>query len=205
MLRVMERLRAETPLRIYSTFLGAHTVPLEHTASRKTYIDLVVNEMIPAVASEKLASFCDVFVEEGAFSIPEARRILLAGAAAGLKPKLHADQLSAGGGAELAGEVGAVSADHLEYITDDGIKALQKAGTTAVLLPGAPLFLGQNIDPPARALLDSGVPTALATDCNPGTSMTQNIHLMMTMVMSLQNESARDIPCCHLPRCSCFG
>ena len=96
----------------------------------------------------------------------------------------HADQLSAGGGAELAGEVGAVSADHLEYITDGGIEALKRAGTTAVLLPGAPLFLGQTIDPPARALLDSGVPTALATDCNPGTSMTQNLHLMMTLAMS---------------------
>lgn len=182
MLEVVRRLDAEHPIDLVATFLGAHTVPPD--VPRRAYLDAVVGEMIPAVAEAGLAEFCDVFVERGAFGIDEARRVLEAGLAHGLRPKVHADQLSAGGGAELAAALGAVSADHLEHVSPAGIDALAAAGTVAVLLPGAAMFLGSDDRPPARRLVERGVPVALSTDCNPGTCHSTNLLLMLTLGMS---------------------
>ncbi len=184
MLRVIRALDATHPVRLVPTFLGAHTVPPDRRDDRAAYVREVCERMIPAVAGAGLATFCDVFVEQGAFDLDEAETVLRAGLAHGLLAKLHADQLGAGGGAELAARLGAVSADHLEHVSRAGIAALAAAGTVAVLLPGAALFLGQDDRPPARRLIEGGVRVALATDCNPGTCMTENLPLMLTLGMS---------------------
>lgn len=191
MLRTIRALDAAQPIDLVPTFLGAHTVPPDR--KRPTYLDEVVSRMLPAVAAEGLADFCDVFVERGAFSLEEADRVLSAGLSHGLRPKVHADQLSAGGGAELAARLGAVSADHLEHASDAGIEALARAGTVAVLLPGAALFLGSDDRPPARRLIDAGVRVALSTDCNPGTCMSENLLLMLTLGMSRLGMSPREV------------
>lgn len=184
MLRAIRRLDASHPLDLVPTFLGAHTLPPDRRDARGRYLDEVVAEMIPAVAEDGLAEFCDVFVEASAFSVAEGERVLRAGLDHGLRPKVHADQLTAGGGAELAAAVRAVSADHLEHVSARGIAALAEAGTVAVLLPGAALFLDEAARPPARRLIEAGVPLALSTDCNPGTCMTENLPLMLTLGMS---------------------
>lgn len=185
LLRVYRRLADEEPLRVVATFLGAHVVPPEHRNDRGAYVDLLVEEMIPAVARGGLASFCDVFVEESAFSPEEARRILRAGRTVGLGGKLHADQLSDGGGARLAAEEGAVSADHLERVSGDGIRALAGGGTVAVTLPLATLYLDQE-PPPARRLIEAGVPVAVATDFNPGTAPSYHLPLALTLACTRQ-------------------
>jgi imidazolonepropionase len=149
--------------------------------------------MVPRAAEAGLARFCDVFVEEGAFSLEQARRVLEAGAAHGLRPKVHADQLSPGGGAELAAELGAVSADHLDHVSEAGISALAEAGVTAVLLPGAVFFLGLNHYAPARSLLEAGVRVALSTDFNPGTCYTENVFLMGTIASTHMKLSAAEV------------
>lgn len=185
LLRVYRRLAEVEPVGIVPTFLGAHVVPPEYRDRREAYVALLADELIPAVAAERLAMACDVFVEESAFSVDEARRILLAGRAAGLAPRLHADQLSAGGGAELAAEVGALSADHLEHVSDRGIAAMAEAGVVAVSLPFASLYL--NHPPmPARRLIAAGVPVAVATDFNPGTAPSYHLPLAMTLACTLQ-------------------
>jgi imidazolonepropionase len=173
------------PVRIVPTLLAAHAVPPEHRADRAAYVDAVCDEIIPACAGRALASFCDVFVEETAFSIQEARRILLAGRARGLMPKLHADQLADGAGAVLAAELGAVSADHLECVSDDGIRALASGGVVAVTLPAAALYL-QSRPAPARRLIDAGVPVAVATDFNPGTAPSHHLPLALLLACTLQ-------------------
>jgi len=186
-LRVIARLARELPLRIIPTFLGAHEIPLEHRgsdASREEYISLLVNEMIPAVADQRLARFADVFCEAGVYTVDESRRILSAARDAGLLLKLHADELTSFGGAELAASIGATSADHLAAISDAGIAALAGASTVATLLPGTMLFLGKTKHAPARRLIDAGVPVALATDFNPGTSPTPNLPLVLTLGVS---------------------
>ena len=186
-LRVIRRLAGELPLRLVPTFLGAHEVPLEYREaprSREEYIALVTQEMIPAVAVEGLARFCDVFCEPGVYTSDETRRILGAARAAGLGLKLHADELENGAAAELAAELGAISADHLAAISDHGIAALAAAGTVATLLPGTMLFLGRPRQAPARALIAAGVPVALASDFNPGTSPTVNFPLVLTLGVS---------------------
>jgi len=137
--------------------------------------------MIPEVAHEGVAEFCDVFCEEKAFTLEESKKILETGKRYGLKPKIHADQLSPGGGAELAAEVGAFSADHLEYVSQEGIKKMAEKGVTAVLLPGASFFLSMKKVPPAREMIEKGVWVSIATDLNPGSSMTESLPLMMTM------------------------
>lgn len=180
-LRVLKALNQEHPVEIVPTFLGAHTLPKEFREERATYVDLVIREMIPKVAEESLAEFCDVFCEEKAFTLEESRKILEAGKQFGLKPKIHADQLSPGGGAELAAEVGATSADHLEYVSSRGIELMAEKGVTAVLLPGATFFLSMKKYPPAREMIEKGVRVALSTDLNPGSSMTESLPLMMTM------------------------
>jgi imidazolonepropionase len=186
-LRVIEQLRRELPMRIVPTFLGAHEIPLEHrgsAASRQSYVDLLIHEMIPAVAAGQLARFADVFCETGVYTVDESRAILTAAREAGLLIKLHADELTACGGAELAASLGATSADHLAAVSDDGIAALAAATTVATLLPGTMLFLGKNKQAPARRFIEGGVPVALATDFNPGTSPTPNLPLILALGVS---------------------
>lgn len=185
LLRIYQRLAERAPVRVVPTLLGAHVVPAEMRDRRSEYIGRVIDEMIPRAAAEGLATACDVFVEESAFSVDEARRILLAARAAGLARRLHADQLTAGGGAELAAEVGALSADHLEHVNPVGIVALARAGVVAVSLPIATLYLGQR-PMPARALIDGGVPVAVATDFNPGTAPSDHLPLAMMLACTLQ-------------------
>jgi imidazolonepropionase len=184
-LEVYEQLATDGPQRIVPTLLAAHVVPPEYRDHREDYVALICDTIIPDAAREGLARFCDVFVEDGAFTVDEARKILRAGLAHGLRPKLHADQLSAGGGAELAGELGAASADHLEFITETGIHAMRNAGAVAVSLPIATLYLRQPAMP-ARRLLDAGVPVAVATDFNPGSAPSYHLPLALTLACTLQ-------------------
>jgi imidazolonepropionase len=186
-LRVIARLAATMSLRVVPTFLGAHEIPMEYRAADRTradYIALVVNEMIPAVASAGLARFADVFCETGVYTVDESRAILTAARTAGLSLKLHADELTSSGGAELAASIGATSADHLAAISESGIAALGAASTVATLLPGTMLFLGKTSRAPARRMIEAGVPVALATDFNPGTSPTPNFPLVLTLGIS---------------------
>ncbi|MCX6827437.1 MAG: amidohydrolase family protein, partial [candidate division Zixibacteria bacterium] len=156
-------------------------VPDEFRENREKYIDLLINEMIPKVASEKLAEFCDIFCEEGFFNISESRRIMQAARSQGLKLKFHADEFSSTGGAELAAEMGAVSADHLVFISENGIKAIAKSGTVAVLLPGTSFSLATGCYAPVRKLIEDGVIIALATDCNPGSSYSESLPIIITL------------------------
>lgn len=191
-LRLYRRLALSQPSRIVSTYLGAHVVPPEYRDRREEYIALVIGEMIPRIAREQLAECCDVFVEKSAFTIDEARAILAAGAAAGLRPKLHADQLTDGGGAALAAEVGAVSADHLEHASDAGIRAMARAGVVAVSLPLATLYLNQ---PPlaARRFIEAGVPVAVATDFNPGSAPSFHLPMAMTLACTMQRMTPGEV------------
>ncbi|HPM76256.1 MAG TPA: imidazolonepropionase [bacterium] len=181
LLRAIQQAARHAPQTIVPTFMGAHAIPAEFGDDAEAYTNLVIHEMLPAVAAEKLAEFCDVFVEDGFFSVDQGRRILLAAKKLGLKPKLHADEFMPLGGAQLAAEVGAVSADHLMAIDDEGIRALAAAGVTATLLPATTLFLGQTTYAPARRLLDAGCRVALSTDFNPGSSHTENLLLVFTL------------------------
>lgn len=186
-LRVIAQLAAALPMRVRATWLGAHEIPLEareRANGRREYVELLVNEMLPVIAREQLASYADVFCEPGVFTVDESREILVAARASGLQLKLHADELVAGGGAELAGALGALSADHLAAVSDDGIAALAGAATVATLLPGTMLFLGKRDQAPARRMIDAGVPVALATDFNPGTSPTTNFPFILTLGVS---------------------
>lgn len=179
-LGVYKRLAENQPLHIISTFLGAHTIPPEYKNDREGYIDLVIEEMIPAVAEEGLAEYCDIFTEESAFTVEESRRILVAAKAAGLTPKLHADQLTSCGGAELAAEVEAASADHLEKIADSGIRAMAEAGVVGVTLPLASLYTQEEpLD--CRRLVEGGVEMAVATDFNPGSAPSYDLPLSMML------------------------
>jgi imidazolonepropionase len=181
MLEVIKELNKIHPIDLIPTFLGAHEIPEEYKNNRKEYIKLITEKMIPEVAKRRLALFCDVFCEKGVFDIKESREILKAAKKHGFKLKLHADQLSALGGAKLAAELGAVSADHLEFIDNDGIEMMKEAGVIGVLLPGACFGLGIKEYPPARKMIEKGLPVALATDFNPGSSMTES----MPMILSL--------------------
>jgi imidazolonepropionase len=183
-LRVVRSLQQETPMDLVPTFLGAHEVPPAFSDQRDAYVDLIVAEMIPAVARERLAVFCDVFMEPGVFTAAQARRVLEAGLSHGLIPKLHADELENSGAAELAVELGAASADHLGAISDNGISALANSKTVATLLPATLLFLGKSQYAPARRLIDAGATVALATDFNPGSSPTTSMQLVLTLACS---------------------
>ncbi len=179
LLHVAAELRRTSPADIVLTLLGAHTIPLEYRERRAEYVALVIDEMIPAAAD--VASFCDVFCEQGAFTVAETEQILRAGLAHGLRPKLHADQITAGGGGALAAELGAVSADHLDHTDDAGLAALAAAGVVGVVLPGATFFLGHAAPavPLGRRLADAGVAVALATDYNPGTCPLLSMQLVI--------------------------
>jgi imidazolonepropionase len=193
LLSVMRTLNKKHPVDIISTFLGAHTVPKEFREQRERYVDLVVEEMIPRVAQQKLAEFCDVFCEQKAFTWEESKRILETGKRYGLKPKIHADQLTSGRGAELAAEVGATSADHLEYVSATGMRKMAETGVVAVLLPGASFFLSTKKFPPAREMIEEGMAVAVATDLNPGSSMTESLPLMMTMGCVLYKMTPKEV------------
>ncbi len=180
-LEVIKKLSQIHPIDLVPTFLGAHEIPDEYRERREEYIDLLVKQMIPEVAKRKLAYFCDVFCEKGVFSLDESRKILETAKNYGLKPKLHADQLTPFGGAELSAEVGAVSADHLEFVSDSGIDRMKKSGTIAVLLPGSVFGLGKENYPPARKMIERGLPVALATDFNPGSSFTESMPVILSL------------------------
>lgn len=180
-LEILRQAGSQHPVEIVPTFLGAHEVPDEFREHREDYIKLVVNEMIPAVAQKKLAQFADVFCEAHVFQADESRQILLAAKAAGLRPKIHADQLTASGGAEVAIAVGAVSADHLENTPPALFENLRRSGVVPVLLPGADFFIRATKYAEARAMIAAGLPVAISTDFNPGTCMTENLPMIMTL------------------------
>ena len=180
LLRVYRRLAERAPQALVPTLLAAHAVPPEYAGDREGYVWLVCEEIIPAAAEEGLARFCDVFVEEGAFTPADARRVLGAGRKHGMAPRLHVDQLRDGGGAALAAELGAVSADHLEHVSPAGIRALAAASTVGVTLPLASLYLDAP-PAPARRMVRDGVAVAVATDFNPGSAPSYHLPLAMTL------------------------
>ncbi len=179
MLRVIRRLNEETPLTIKSTFLGAHAVPAEYKNNQSGYVDLLIQEMLPAVAEEELADFVDVFCDRGFFTEAETNRILSAASKYGLRPKIHANELDFSGGIQVGVKHNALSVDHLEYTGDEEIKSLLGSATMPTLLPGASFFLGM-INPPARKMMDAGLPLALASDFNPGSSPSGNMKMIMS-------------------------
>ena len=192
-LALHKELSADQPLEIVSTFLGAHVVPTEFRSSKTgpdKYIRLLIDQLLPEVAAEKLAEFCDVFCDRGAFTREQSEYILMEGQSHGLTPRLHAEQLSHTGAAQLAVQLGAASCDHLEQITDADISALAGSSTVATLLPGCDFHLGWKQYAPARKLIDSGAIIALATDFNPGTSPT----VSMPMILSLSCTQLRMTP-----------
>jgi imidazolonepropionase len=182
-LRAIQSAGDRHPLDLVPTLLAAHETPPEYREQRDRYLDLVCHEIVPRVAEEKLAVFSDVFCEQGVFSPDESRRVLEAGARYGLAPRLHADEFVDSGGARLAAELGALSADHLIAVSDDGIEALAESGVTAVLLPGTSFFLMKHHYAPARRLIEAGVPIALATDCNPGSSHTESMPMVLVLAV----------------------
>jgi len=180
-LRVIARLNADTPLELIPTFLGAHEIPDEYRDAREVYIRLVIDEMLPRVASEALARYCDVFCESQVFTVDESRQVLERARELGLGVRLHAEQLSLSGGARLAAELGAATADHLEWVDAEGITALRQAGVIAVLLPGAVFNLGLTRYAPVRAMIETDLPVALATDFNPGSSPTPSMQMILSI------------------------
>jgi len=189
-LEIMRLLDARGPWRLVPTFLGAHTFPPEFKTDRAGYVGLLIDELLPRVAAQGIARFCDVFVEEGAFTVDEARRILGAARRYGLASKLHVDEFHALGGSLLAAELEAVSADHLDVLRPDEARQLAEAGVVAVLMPGVNYFLGSRSYAPARMIVDAGAPVALATDFNPGSCMCHS----MEMILSLACTQLRLLP-----------
>jgi imidazolonepropionase len=189
-LRATKRLDEETPLRYVPTFLGAHSVPAEYKSRRGEYISLIIDEMLPRIAQEKLAEYCDVFCEANVFTTDESRKILSAARCHGLELRIHADQLSLSGGAKLAAELRTVTADHLEHTDSEGITALKYAAVQPVLLPGSVYALGSTRYPPAREMIDAGLAVVLATDFNPGSSPTPS----MPMILSLASTQMKMTP-----------
>lgn len=192
LLHVYKALALEQPVHLVSTFLGAHTIPAEFKKNRTGYLDLILHDMLPKVIDERLARFCDAFVEETAFTTDEAERVLLAAKLSGMHPKIHADQMSGGHGAELAGRLKAVSADHLECVTHLGMSALKEAATIAVSLPVATLYLQQR-PLPARELIRHQIPVAVATDFNPGTAPTYHLPYAMHLACVMQRMTPDEV------------
>jgi imidazolonepropionase len=193
-LQAIAELNAEGPLELVPTFLGAHAVPPEFAQDRAGYVRLLVDQMLPEIARGRLAEFCDVFCETGVFGLGESEQILDKARTLGLRLKLHADELTPLGGAELAARLQAASADHLLCITEAGIDALASSGTVATLLPGTAFFLGLAYAP-ARKLLSRGVAVALASDCNPGTCMTENLPLVGAMACTQMKMLPAEVVC----------
>lgn len=190
MLRAIRRLSALQPVELLPTLLCAHAIPPEYADRREAYVSLCIEEIIPAAAAEQLAIFCDVFIEQGAFTLEEGRRILEAGLSHGMIPRLHADQMSQAGASRLAAELGASSADHLEHIDAGGIGAMAKGGVSAILVPASTLFLRQTPAAPGRALLEAGVNVALGTNVNPGSAMSENLALSLGLACLLNGLTA---------------
>jgi len=180
MLRVIRRIKQESPITVKATFLGAHAVPAPYRENRGAYVDLIVNEMIPAIAAERLADFIDVFCDRGFFTVDETGRILEAGARYGMRPKIHANELDYSGGIQAGVHHSALSVDHLEFTGEEEIAALLDSGTMPTLLPGAAFFLGMT-DPPARRMIEAGLPLAMASDYNPGSSPSGNMKLVVSL------------------------
>lgn len=180
MLRVIRRLKEKSPITIKATFLGAHAVPPDYKGRQDDYVDLIINEMIPQVAAEELAEYIDVFCDKGFFTVEQTDRMLMAGMKYGLRPKLHANELDFSGGIQVGVKYNALSVDHLEFTGDAEIKCLLGSDTMPTLLPGAAFFLNM-VNPPARKMLDAGLPLALASDFNPGSSPSGNMQLIMAM------------------------
>jgi len=191
-LRVLRTLDAEHAVDIVPTFLGAHEIPPEHRHDRDEYVRVVTEEMIPRIAAEGLAEWCDVFCERGAFTPDEASEILNAGRRAGLKPRIHADELAASGGCEVAARVGARAADHLIYADETCAEALKKGHVCAVLLPVAAFYLKLGRFAPARMLIDHGVPVALATDVNPGGGFSPSMPFAMSLACFSMNMTLEE-------------
>ena len=189
-LRVIKQLGDGTALRYIPTFLGAHSIPPEYRSRRDEYVSLIIDEMLPAVANQKLAEFCDVFCEQNVFSTDESWKILSAARCHGLGLRMHADQLSLSGGAKVAAELGTITADHLEHTDAEGIAALKSAGVQPVLLPGSVYALGSSRYPAAREMIDAGLAVVIATDFNPGSSPTPS----MTMILSLATTHMKMTP-----------
>ncbi len=180
MLRVIRQLKDLSPLTIKATFLGAHAVPAVYKQRQSEYVDLVINEMIPMVAGEGLADFIDVFCDRGFFTPQETERLLMAGLKHGLQPKIHANELDFSGGIQVGVKYNALSVDHLEFTGDEEIDVLLKSDTMPTLLPGAAFFLGM-VPPPARKMIDAGLPVAMASDYNPGSSPSGNMQFIMSL------------------------
>ncbi len=184
MLRVIRRLKESSPLIIKATFLGAHALPLEYRQNRNAYIDLVINEMLPRVAEEHLADYIDVFCDKGFFTPQETARILEAGLQYGLRGKIHANELDFSGGIQTGVNYNALSVDHLEYTGEEEIEALLQSDTMPTILPGAAFFLNMRYAP-ARKMIDAGLPVAMASDFNPGSSPSGNMQLILSMASIL--------------------
>lgn len=180
MLRIVQRLKAQSKMTIKATFLGAHALPLQYKENREAYIQLIINEMLPNIAAEGLADYIDVFCEKVAFSVEETERIMEAGAKYGLKPKIHTNQFYCMGGIQASVKHGAISVDHLEVVNDEEIACLQNANTIATLLPSAPFFINDHY-PPARKLLEANLPVALATDFNPGSTPSGRMPFVLSL------------------------
>ncbi|NCB18529.1 MAG: imidazolonepropionase [Bacteroidia bacterium] len=192
MLRVAKRIGEETPLTVKTTFLGAHAVPERYKGRREEYVNEIINEMIPVIATEELADYIDVFTEEGFFSVEDTDRIFNAGIKYGLRPKIHANQMSFSGGVQVAAKYGAISADHLEFTSQAEFEALKQSGTIATLLPGSTFFLEMEYAP-AREMINYGLPLAIATNYNPGSSPSGDMKFMMALAclkMKLTPEEA---------------
>lgn len=179
-LRVIRRLKEKSPLTVKATFLGAHAVPAEYKGRQNEYVDLIINEMIPMVAGEDLADFIDVFCDKGFFTVEETDRILMAGIKHGLRPKIHANELDYSGGVQVGVKYNALSVDHLEYTGDAEMASLLQSETMPTVLPGAAFFLGM-IHAPVRKMIDAGLPIAMASDSNPGSSPSGNMQLILSM------------------------
>ncbi len=192
-LEVIQRLNDSHPIDLVPTFLGAHEFPDEYRSDREGYVRLLIEEMIPLVAKRKLAKYCDIFTEAGVFDIEQSRRIMSAAKRHGFELKFHADELKSVGGAELAAELGAVSADHLVYASDEGIARMAEAKTIAVFLPSTTFFLGHREYAPARKMIAAGVPVALATDFNPGSSCNTSLQATMTIAAIYLKMTAEEI------------
>ena len=188
-LRVIRRVGTETPLETVPTFLGAHAFPAEFRENHGGYISLIIDKMLPAIGEEKLAEYCDIFCEQNYFDVDDSRRILTAAKQHGLKLRMHVDQLTNSGGATLAADLAAITADHLEQTGADGISALAKAGVQPVLLPGSVYALGSKKYPKARQMIDAGLAVALATDFNPGSSPSASIPMMLSLAVTQMRMS----------------
>ena len=180
LLRVIRRLKEKSPLTIKSNFLGAHGIPMEYRGHQEDYVDLVINEMIPRVADEGLADFIDVFCDKGFFTVEDTARILEAGIKYGMRPKIHANEMASSGGVQVGVKYGAISVDHLEQMGDAEIECLKGTETMPTILPGCAFFLNLPLSP-ARKMIDAGLPVAMASDYNPGTSPSNNMQLILSM------------------------